>query len=66
MELGPCRVSPGGNTTTNNKYSWTNKANVIFLDQPVNAGFSWSDGEPVSSSDTAVNCLNSSLYHQGC
>jgi cathepsin A (carboxypeptidase C) len=33
MELGPCRVNPGGNGTTLNQASWNNQANTIFLDQ---------------------------------
>ncbi|KAJ3187766.1 hypothetical protein HDU85_006159 [Gaertneriomyces sp. JEL0708] len=54
MELGPCRVNPGGNGTTVNDYSWNNQANVVFLDQPVNVGFSHSDGEQVSNTIDAA------------
>ncbi len=54
MELGPCRVNPGGNGTTHNEHSWNNHANLIFLDQPVNAGFSYSKGKQVASSDDAA------------
>lgn len=33
MELGPCKVSDDNfNTTTFNPYSWTNFANVIFIE----------------------------------
>ncbi|KAI8825987.1 Alpha/Beta hydrolase protein [Fimicolochytrium jonesii] len=44
MELGPCRVDTGGNGTTNNPDSWNNEANLVFLDQPINVGFSYTDG----------------------
>lgn len=34
MELGPCRVNEEGNATSWNEYSWNDKANVFFVDQP--------------------------------
>ncbi|TPX32757.1 hypothetical protein SmJEL517_g04259 [Synchytrium microbalum] len=45
MELGPCRVNEGGNGTTKNPYSWNKKTNIFFLDQPVNTGYSYTDGD---------------------
>jgi len=40
MENGPCLVNKDGNGTTLNEFSWTNKANVMWVDQPAGTGFS--------------------------
>lgn len=51
MELGPCRVPERGgkltpgppiNGTKWHAQSWTNRANVFFIDQPVGVGYSYS------------------------
>ncbi|MCJ1285242.1 hypothetical protein MMC26_004582 [Xylographa opegraphella] len=43
MELGPSRVDDNLNLVFN-PYSWNANASVIFLDQPVNVGYSYSGG----------------------
>ena len=52
FELGPCSIANEGNDTIRNPYSWNNHANIIFLDQPVNVGFSYSEGDTVDNSET--------------
>ena len=41
MELGPSSVQKDGSLKYN-EYSWNSNASVIFIDQPVNTGYSYS------------------------
>ncbi|KAJ1921986.1 hypothetical protein H4219_000333 [Mycoemilia scoparia] len=59
MELGPCRVTPDGNGTVTNENSWNNEAHIIFLDQPLNVGYSY--GSNVFNSIDAGKDINAFL-----
>ena len=45
-ENGPCNVLKDSKTTQLNPWSWNDKANLLYIDQPVQVGFSY---------DTLVN-----------
>jgi len=47
--------------TTYNPYSWTNHANVLFLDQPVGVGYSYSDSGSVDNSPAAAEDVHAFL-----
>ncbi|KAF4974545.1 hypothetical protein FZEAL_8569 [Fusarium zealandicum] len=37
---GPCAVNHDGNSTRRLDYSWIDRANVVYIDQPIGVGFS--------------------------
>ena len=54
FELGPCQVASKDGAVIRNNYSWNTHNNILFLDQPVNVGWSYSDdGSKVSRSYAA-------------
>ncbi|KAI8653885.1 hypothetical protein LRP88_00374 [Fusarium phalaenopsidis] len=37
----PCYVNPDSNSTTLNKHSWNNHVNMLYIEQPLGTGFSY-------------------------
>lgn len=40
-ENGPCLVAPNSEDTVLNPWSWNNEVNMLYIDQPVQTGFSY-------------------------
>jgi carboxypeptidase D len=40
-ENGPCLVTPDSRDTVLNPWSWNNEVNMLYIDQPVQTGFSY-------------------------
>ena len=59
FELGPSSIGKNIKPIYN-AYSWNSNASVIFLDQPVNVGYSYS-GNSVSDTDAAARMSMLSL-----
>lgn len=43
QEMGPCHVNADSNSTYINDWAWNKYANMIYIDQPVQTGFSYDE-----------------------
>ncbi|EJK47827.1 hypothetical protein THAOC_33434 [Thalassiosira oceanica] len=50
FENGPCAVDESGESTSVNPHSWTESANVLWLDQPANVGYSYGQDNDANES----------------
>jgi carboxypeptidase C (cathepsin A) len=41
QENGPCFIGSDSNSTFHNPWSWNNEVNMLYIDQPVQVGFSY-------------------------
>ncbi|CAJ2507563.1 Uu.00g087490.m01.CDS01 [Anthostomella pinea] len=51
QEIGPCLTNEYQNGTKFNEHSWTEFANVIFIDQPASVGFSMVNNDTMGGPD---------------
>lgn len=59
-ENGPCSVSADGQSTVNNPFSWNSNANIMWVDQPANVGFSY--GAPIVDLDHNESQVSEDMY----
>uniref|UniRef100_A0A7S2REC6 Carboxypeptidase n=1 Tax=Mucochytrium quahogii TaxID=96639 RepID=A0A7S2REC6_9STRA len=52
-ENGPCHVNEHGDGTINNQYSWNERSNMIYIDQPGGTGFSYGKDDHFEKGVTA-------------
>ncbi|KZF18844.1 alpha/beta-hydrolase [Xylona heveae TC161] len=57
-EIGPCLINEHGNGTYHNPWAWSRNSSLLFVDQPVDVGFSYIDEGhelPRDSQEAAVD-----------
>ncbi|CAG8107756.1 unnamed protein product [Penicillium salamii] len=58
LEIGPCLINEHGNGTVQNPWAWSRNSSLLFVDQPVDVGFSYIDEDhevPRDSQEAAVD-----------
>lgn len=49
FENGPCTIAADGDGTVHNEFSWNEKVNIIYLDEPVGTGYSYASDDSIVS-----------------
>jgi cathepsin A (carboxypeptidase C) len=58
QEIGPCLVNEHGDGTLPNPWSWSRNSSLLFVDQPVDVGFSYIENGnrvPRDSKEAAID-----------
>jgi carboxypeptidase C (cathepsin A) len=55
QENGPCRITNDSSSVKLNPYSWNNEVNMLFIDQPIGAGFSHGTESVGTSQEAAAD-----------
>ncbi|KAG0147667.1 hypothetical protein CROQUDRAFT_61494 [Cronartium quercuum f. sp. fusiforme G11] len=58
QEHGPCRVKLDSSGLDDNIYSWSQSANIIYLDQPIGTGYSYGTTVVKTSFEAAITVYN--------
>lgn len=57
-EHGPFILNDAFGSIINNKWSWNQRANVLYIESPAQVGFSYMDGKAPTWNDDLVAKLN--------
>lgn len=63
-ELGPCLINENGDGTKYNPYGWNKNTAMIFVDQPVGVGFSYSDNDETVPDNSFSSAVDMHLFLQ--
>ena len=58
QEHGPCRITNDSLSVRLNPYSWNKGANMLYIDQPIGAGWSYGDVKVGTSEEAAADLWN--------
>lgn len=64
QELGPCLINEDGDGTKYNPYGWNKDTALIFVDQPVGVGFSYSDNDEAGPDNSFTSAADMHLFLQ--